>query len=224
MSNSQIIQQTLRQHPLFKECTPLLLEQMSKEATLRFFAAGDTLKKYNERPFLCIILSGEASVHTKDENNDLLLRMFRAGDTFGVANLFGHRPPVTRVDATKPTEAICISEDILRRALMSDGALAIRYIGFLSDRICFLNRRISTLSAGSAERRLAAWLDAVVPQETIEYELPLPMNRLADTLGLGRASLYRAFDELIGLGYLTRNSRKICLPNRDAMLGHYGLK
>ena len=105
----------------------------------------------------------------------------------------------------------------------TDGDLAMRYIDFLSDRIRFLNRRIATLTAGSAERRLAAWLDTVMPDSTDRIVLPFPVNRLADTLGLGRASLYRAFDDLTASGYLTRDGKTVILHDRTAMRQANGL-
>ena len=222
MENKQTVTM-LRQHPLFKGCPDTLLAQLSQDARTLSFTPGDALKSYDERPFLCIILSGEVTVHTKDENNDLLLRILSVGDTFGVANLFGHEPMITRVTAHKDTTALCISEEAMRKAITADGELAMRYITFLSDRIRFLNRRIATLSAGSAERRLAAWLDAVIPENADRYELPMPMNRLADTLGVGRASLYRAFDDLTAAGYLQRDGKVLVLIDRAAMRQGCGL-
>lgn len=213
----------LRQHRLFEQCSDALLAILAEGAHLQTYAVGDALKGYNDEPFLCIVLEGEAAVHTHDEHNDLLLRILREGDIFGVANLFGKAPTITHVTAQKPTTALCIGEEAMRRAIGTDGDLAMRYIDFLSDRIRFLNRRIATLTAGSAERRLAAWLDTVMPDSTDRIVLPFPVNRLADTLGLGRASLYRAFDDLTASGYLTRDGKTVILHDRTAMRQANGL-
>ncbi len=219
----QKIRDILQSHMLFRECSDSLFDQLISDAQLRNYATEQTLKDYNEEPFLAIIIEGEATVHTQDIHNDLLLRILRSGDTFGVAHLFGQSTMMSRVTAQKPTVALCISADTMRHALTVDNALAVRYIEFLSDRIRFLNQRIATLTAGTAERRLAAWLDAVIPETTNQMILPLPMNRLADTLAVGRASLYRAFDELTLAGYIKRTNKTITLIDRAAMRQENGL-
>ncbi len=223
MTEKSNILYRLYRHPLFEGCAASVLTMVASAAQVQTFAVGAPIKGETDTPLLCVILEGEATVHTRDEHNDLLLRILRPGDTFGVATLFGHSPTVTRITALKSSTALCIDEDVMRRAICADGALAMRYIEFLSDRIRFLNRRIATLSAGSAERRLAAWLDAVIPPSVNEFSLPLPLNRLADTLGVGRASLYRAFDELTLAGYLIRDGKTVRLSNRDAMQRDYSL-
>lgn len=223
MRSNPSVYDILRSHDLFFGCRQDLLDMLSAAASLREYATGEALKGYDDRPFLCIVLEGEAVVHTKDEHSSLLLRVLHTGDTFGVANLFGHEPTVTHVTAQKPTTALCVGEDAMRRAICMDGELAMRYISFLSDRIRFLNRRISTLSAGNTERRLAAWLDTVIPDACERWELPLSMNRLADTLGIGRASLYRAFDNLTAGGHLRHEGKTVILTDREAMRRAYGL-
>ena len=90
----------------------------------------------------------------------------------------------------------------MRALLTGTPAFALNYVAFLSDRIRFLNRRLACLGAGSAARRLAAWLDASIPDGAAEYELPLSLSRLPDALGVSRASLYRALDELEAAGHI----------------------
>ena len=102
-------------------------------------------------------------------------------------------------------------------------ALPLNYVAFLSDRIRFLNRRLACLGAGSAARRLAAWLDASIPDGAAEYELPLSLSRLPDALGVSRASLYRALDELEAAGHIARSGRHISLPDRERMRRAFGL-
>ena len=216
MDTRQTIKNALLAHPLFADCSSSLLERVAQDSRLSEFATGDVIKSYDDKPILCIIVSGEVFVHSKDGNADLLLRVLRPGDTLGVATLFGQHgiSPITRVTAASPTTALCISEETMRHLLMCDSALAMRYIDFLADRIRFLNRRISCLGAGSAEKRLCAWLDSVIPTgvASYTYTLRVPMSQLADILGLGRASLYRAFDDLTAQGILQRDGKDIHIP------------
>ena len=221
MQNKQAAKKILSSHFLFSPCTDALLDTAAEGCRLSDFSGGDVIKSYDDKPILCIIVKGEVLVHGKEGAADLLLRILRPGDTFGVASLLGKHSgdPITRVTASTATRALCMSEETLRTLLLSDTQLAMRYIDFLADRIRFLNRRISCLGAGSAEKRLCAWLDSVLPEGEMSciYTMRMPMSKLADVLGVGRASLYRAFEALTAQGILRREGKSIHIPDRGAL-------
>lgn len=216
--NDTNIAKILAEHFLFSGCSQELLLSVAGKCSLTNFVPGENIIDDGHPHSLYILLSGMASVYTKDDSHELLLRTLGASDTLGVANLFVSEPFVSRVCATEYTVILSVSEEAVRKILTSDSGAAFRYISFLSDRIRFLNRRIAILSAGSAERKLAAWLDASSPSSVSEFILPMPMNSLSLSLGLGRASLYRAFDILTDAGYLIREGRRVIFLDRQAML------
>lgn len=233
----------LSSHFLFSACDPAVIAHAAAGFTIHVFHSGEIIRplppetntsscKMVRRdpraplyppPFLCILTQGTAAVYTPGEGSDCLLRVLHAGDTFGVANLFSNTPPITRVVALKQTQALCMKEDALRTLIEEDSALGMRYIAFLSDRIRFLNRRLSCLGAGPAPRRLAAWLDMTAPEGENVFLLPLSMSRLADTLGLGRASLYRVMEQLTQEGYIRREGKEILFMDRSGMRTFYRL-
>ena len=210
----------LSETPLFGDCDKSLLASAAPGCRILSFAPGEPLQSYGEHPSLFVLIYGSAAVCTKDTAGELLLRILHSGDTFGVANLFAAVPQVTRVVAEEPTVALCVDEATVRTLIGKDPGLAMRYIAFLSDRIRFLNKRIACLGAGSATARLAAWLDASIPDsapgQPVSYTIPMPMYRLADVLGLGRASLYRAMEELVASGHLIRDGHTVTVPDRAA--------
>ena len=95
------------------------------------------------------------------------------------------------------------------------------YIGFLSDRIRFLNRKIKFFTSGTAERRLALYLDSF-PEDS--FKIDESMSAVADMLDIGRASLYRAFDRLTEDGFIRRERDEITLLNRAEMVIYYNDK
>ena len=105
--------------------------------------------------------------------------------------------------------------------LESDRAVLYNYIEFLSDRIRFLNKKIRFFTSGSAERRLALYLDSF-NEEKIELEAG--MSAIADMLDIGRASLYRAFDKLTEDGFILRDKDTVTLINRTEMINYYNEK
>lgn len=218
----------LVRHPLFAACAPQTVAALLTDSHPVDFAAGEPLRRYGEPPVLCFLITGEASVYTPGDGSDCLLRLLRAGDVFGVADLFApdgttSAASLTRVTAACPTRALFFSEDTVRGCLTRDPVFAVGYIRFLADRIRFLNRRLTCLGAGSATRRLAAWLDVTVPEGADSCVLPLSLSRLPDALGLSRASLYRALDELEQDGYLLRSGKRVTLPDRAALRREFGL-
>ena len=212
---------TLRAHPLFSACSDSILQNAADACTLHSFSQGDELKSYDDKPFLCILRQGSALVYAKELSSDLLLRILHAGDTFGVATLFGNtkEATITKIIAAEPCEAICMQESAVRELILCDSALAMRYIDFLADRIRFLNDRITCLGANTAEDKVCSWLAHQLPRDGRDVRFTLPMSyiRLADALGLGRASLYRALDELERRGLLSRNGKELFVPSVSAL-------
>ena len=183
------------------------------------FEEGDAILSQNERVHKAgIFLSGEAVATTADDSKNALLRFFEAGDFFGIANLFTNEGYVSSIKAKKKCRVFFFEEEAIRELLETDQAFLYNYLGFLSGRICYLNRKIRYLTAGSAERRLALYLSSF-QKETIELEASL--SSLSELLDIGRASLYRAFDTLIADGYIEKNGRTIRLLAPDAMTKDY---
>ena len=165
-----------------------------------------------------LILSGSASVTTNDASKETLLRFLKAGDFFGIANLFQESAFVSVIRAQKKCRVFFWSEDALRTLLEQDKAFLYCYLEFLSGRICFLNQKIRYLTAGSVERKLALYLSS---KKNSVIELEASLSSLSELLDVGRASLYRAFDRLIEDGYLQKDGRTITILHPEAMLKAY---
>ncbi len=163
---------------------------------------------------LGLILSGRAVVTTRDPSRTALLRYLGEGDSFGVANLFNDEPYVSVIKAEKKCSVFFINEATVRALLESDRVFLYRYLTFLSGRVCYLNRKIEYLTAGSAERRLALYLCSF---EKDEISLSVSLSALSELLDVGRASLYRSFDSLVNDGYIQKNGRRITLLNAEAL-------
>ena len=183
------------------------------------FEDGDTILSQNEADHKAgIFLSGQAVATTCDDSKNMLLRFFESGDFFGIANLFTNEDYVSSIRAKKKCRVFFFTEKAIRELLETDKTFLYNYLGFLSGRICYLNRKIRYLTAGSAERRLALYLSSY-QQDTIELDASL--SSLSELLDIGRASLYRAFDTLIADGYIEKNGRSIRLLAPDAMIRDY---
>ena len=202
-----------------------LLRQISKSLICEILDRfGDGILSFSDGEFLDqqsrigFILSGTANAQTTDESRRVLLRVLSPGDAFGVAGIFCETPSISKICANGICKCVFFSEQAVSHLLETSDTFRKNYIGFLSDRIRFLNRKITYLTAGSAERRLALYLISFGQEQV---KLTDSISALSDLLNLGRASLYRAFDKLTEDGYLVKKGRSITLLHAEAMLNAY---
>ena len=151
----------------------------------------------NYETSLGFILKGACRVNKKRHDGALVhLNTLRKGDSFGAITLFstvGDYP--TYIYATMQTEVLFISKQDAVKMIQENLKLAVNFIEFLTGRIVFLNSKISTFSSGSTEQKLANYLLTLQKQQqrfTFEFNKKLT----SESLGIGRASLYRALKAL----------------------------
>ena len=169
---------------------------------------------------LGIFLSGTATVHSVDSENGVLLRSFTKNDAFGLATLFGSRSRyVSVITAKKACRVLMFAPEDIAALIQTNPAFSTNYIRCLSDKICYLNAKISCFTAGSPERKLAYFLCSHSPENS--FSLNISANALSDMLNIGRASLYRAFERLCEDGFLIKNGKNLIIKNVDAMMTAY---
>ena len=222
MKKEDIIEK-IKKHMLFKDVDSKILSDAvdDRETLVTLFKIGEEIfsPKCKEKK-LGVILCGEASVYSADGSRAVLLRPLSEGDSFGVSNLFEEKSSfVSVITAKRATSVIFFAQSTVCRLIDSDVSFRMNYIRFLSQRICFLNEKISCFTAGSPERRLSVFLCSQSNQNT--FSLNVNANSLSEMLNVGRASLYRAFDKLISDGFITKEGKTITLLDRAALEAHY---
>lgn len=170
-----------------------------------------------ERAF-CVLLSGKIRVTKEtDDGRGLHISILTPGAYFGAAALFNDCARfATVLTAQTACHILFFPESLLLELMREDFAIAESYIRYQSGRILFLNEKIASLSAGSAEKRLAHWL--LEHAQPTENGLVCPlssirMSSLANSLNIGRASLYRALDALESTGAVINDHRELYIPD-----------
>ena len=160
-----------------------------------------------------IVLSGELkALKPSGEGADLVLNTFFVGGVFGIAGLFNNaKQYVSEIVAVKRSRVLFLPQSLLHTLFEQNSKIAENYISYLSNRICFLNSRIDNFTGGDAQCRLAAFLVSLSSQSEnpLLLELPCTYTQLSNTLDMGRASLYRALDELSEAGIIKRSGKTI---------------
>lgn len=170
------------------------------------YCKGETIySPESAKKALALVLEGHVRVwQGRVVMNDLL-----AGDVFGVAALFGSEEDYpSTVVAETDCRILLIPQETVVRWMATVPRVAENYVGFLSDRIRFLNLRLSTLTAGQSDGKLWRYLLAHRDEHGV-VTLQGGMTELAERLDMGRSSLYRSMDALTELGRIRRERKKI---------------
>ena len=197
---------------------PRIASELEEEllAKTEFFAKGDCVYESNRfKSALGVILSGTVRITTSDEENRLVLRDMSAGETFGAAALFGAGECyVSKIHAKSACAVVFIAEKTLEKLFALYPASARNYIAFLSSKIRYLNRKIAELSLHGADARLLGYMREH-SGENGKVDMPKSMSLLANTLGIGRTSLYRALEKLETGGYISKEENTWILKGEN---------
>lgn len=207
---------------LFSDVSPLTVEKQTpffSECAFISYSV-DTIIQSAEAPIIgiAVIADGTAGVFSDSSDDGILLRTLGKGQLFGAASLYTENNRYeTVIRALSETRVLLIPEKTVKRLISSNSLLSENYIRFLSARICFLNQKISAFTAGSAEAKLAVYLSELPRDETGVISLAGSYSALADSLGMGRASLYRALDKLENNGTLRRDGKRLVILDETAL-------
>ena len=174
----------------------------------RSYGKGETIyTPQSSRRALAMVLEGHVRVwQGKVVMNDLF-----ADDVFGAAALFGSDEDYpSTVVAETDCRVLFIPQETVIAWMQAVPRVATNYVSFLSDRIRFLNRRLSTLTAGQADGKLWRYL-LEHRDEHGTVTITDGMSELADRLDMGRSSLYRSLDALTEAGKIRRERKKIII-------------
>lgn len=155
-----------------------------------------------------ILIKGKAAI--KSGENGVIIKKVAQYEAFGAASLFDKPKYLTTVYATSEGEMLTIDKDFVIHCLLNNNKASLNYITFLSKKITFLNTKINAYTAKSAENKLYTYL-LQLPRNGNELNLTINLATLSKMIGVGRATLYRAFEKLENNGLITKIDKKIIL-------------
>ena len=170
-----------------------------------------------------MLLSGKASVIKDRNGTPVFFRLLKAGDIFGVSNLFAkensenfEKVPTSIYAKTKCRVVFFTVRDI-EKIILQNKTITRNYIEFLTDRICFLNQKIDAFTAGTAEKKVIKFLLSLECDPNERINLPMSLLKTAEMLDISRATLYRILEQLCQNGLIRRDKKCICILNRKAL-------
>ncbi len=205
----------ITQNPIFCSASPDTVNKYLNEDTLSIkrFEAGELIySPGSDKKSVGLVLRGKTEVTSVAGRERAVIKTHSEGNMFGVANLYSDEPPPSIICAAETTEMLFIDGEAFCSVIENDMNAMRAYLTFLSKKIIYLNKEISTFTAPNAEKKLAFFL--CENQRDGVFEPSFSMSRLAEMLGVGRASLYRALDSLEAEGLIKRAEKAILIPDK----------
>lgn len=177
------------------------------------YRSGDIIySPQSSKKCIGIVVSGKVAALSENA----LLKIIPVNDLFGIANLYSDDNYPSTITAKTAASVLLIDAKDFKELLENDASLLRAYLSFMSNKIVYLNKKISSFTAGSTERKLAVFLSD--NQQAGVYTLPTSISSLAEMINVGRASLYRAMDTLSEEGLIVRDGKNIIIKDKNALL------
>ena len=208
---------------LFNNVDDSSAEKLIKDLSIlrHNFKRGEAI--YSPESFFSMIgfiTDGECLINRlNSDGGKVPMRKIGKYDSFGITAVFsGDEEFPTEVVATRECSVLFITKENLISLIETSPRIALNVIGFLTDRIAFLNKRVAELSSGDCENKLQRHL-AILSERYPEREIPFNCKKTAESLNIGRASLYRSLKKLTDSGIIDYANNKIFIKDPDGLKG-----
>lgn len=166
---------------------------------------------------LGFVVSGECKVERiRHDGTSVPLNVMKQGNSFGIVSVLKSEDEFpTRITATKDTKVLYISLEDTWKLIKNYTEISQNVISFLAGKIIFLNKKIATFSEDSVEDKLSSFLS----NEYIKYGAEFHFNckRTAESISVGRASLYRALASLTEENVIKLENKKIYITDPEGL-------
>ena len=195
---------------LFNGISPEIIERCCSFSGWEIisYSRGDIMLSADADKKIGIILDGKATIISGNE--DAIIKKLEKNDIYGVAILFDEPTYLTRVISNGKCEVLTLSREFVQSCIEYDSKISLNYIEYLARKVSFLNSKIGAYTAKSVESKLYSYL-IQLPRENNKVVLKTDFSAIAKMIGIGRASLYRAFDKLENQGLIIKNNKEIIL-------------
>ena len=195
-----------RRVAIFSDLDPPHLEALSGVATVRSYAAGESILQEDEPGDLFfVIVRGQVKVFVDSEHGrEVVLTHLKAGDFFGEMALFDNEARSASVSALVASELAVLRRKDFLDVMADDFTIARRILSTLSGRLRRANDMIESLVLLDVGGRLAGYLLRLAREsgtlgEDGWYSVSRPTHQvIANTIGASRETvtrLLRQFEE-----------------------------
>ena len=154
---------------------------------------------------LGIVLRGSVKI----KRGEVILGEKTRGGSFGYACLFGGDGVPTSLVASCDCRIIFLPSELLSDLMKSDFSLCENLLSVMGERIRFLNSKLASFTSPNACEKVWAQLSSFPKDEDGRCGGFSGLAELSRVCGVGRATLYRALDELEAMKKISRDGKNI---------------
>jgi CRP/FNR family transcriptional regulator, cyclic AMP receptor protein len=183
----------LRNHPLFRDLPPTVIEQLGSYMKTRRVARGTTIfSKGDPGSGLMGVLSGTVKISVASaDGKDIVLNIFHEGDVFGEIALLDGRPRTADATAMSDCELIVIERRDFVRFLTSNPEVTLKFIEILCSRLRRTSEQVQDVTFLNLPTRLAkALLQLTAAEEgsAPRSKVTITQREISQIIGRSRES------------------------------------
>ncbi len=163
------------------------------------------------------IVSGQCIVKRKSGDSIIPLNILKEYESFGISTLFSDGNRLHTIVSSKgESKIIFLSKDDILKLTNECHDVSINIIKFMTKKINFLNEKVAAFSSCTVEEKLANYI-LELGRKYNSNEFEFNKNKSSEALNCGRASLYRAIENLASDGYISVINKKLYIIDRDGL-------
>ena len=183
----------LRNHPLFRDLPPTVIEQLGSYMKTRRVARGTTIfSKGDPGSGFMGVLSGTVKISVASaDGKDIVLNIFHEGDVFGEIALLDGRPRTADATAMSDCELIVIERRDFVRFLSGHPEVTIKFIEILCSRLRRTSEQVQDVTFLNLPTRLAkALLQLTAAEEgsAPRRKVTITQREISQIIGRSRES------------------------------------
>ena len=219
-----------RKVEIFADLEPSHLDALSRAATVRSYAAGETiLHEDEEGDLLFVIVKGQVKVFVDSEHGrEVVLTYLQVGDFFGEMALFDNETRSASVSTMTPSELVVLRRKDFLAVLEQEFPIARKMLSTLSARLRRANDMIESLVLLDVGGRLARYLirlarESGTLQEDGWFSVSRPTHQvIANTIGASRETVTRLLRQFTERGLIRMRGSTVWVrdePRRNTPWG-----
>ncbi len=219
----------LRNHPLFRDLPPAVIEHLGSYMKTRRVARGATIfAKGDPGSGLMGVLAGAVKVSVASaEGKDIVLNIFHAGDVFGEIALLDGRPRTADATAMSDCDLVMIERRDFVPFLRDRPDVTLKFIEILCSRLRHTSEQVQDLTFLNLPTRLAKTLLQLTAAEegaAPKSKVAITQREISQIIGRSRESTNKQLRVWAKRGWiqLVRGGVTVVAPDKLAAVAAEG--
>lgn len=219
LHESRFIEGVVGNLRLFSDAAPFQVAALARQSWVLPARRGDLLARRAEQlPGLFIVAYGLAKLAMRGrENDERVLRLIGAGQTFGEANALLGGPLRYDALALADTKAVVIPSQSLVMLMDAAPRFASAFARLLAQRKLEMLSEIEAATLQRGAQRLASYLASLDAERAGRVELPVSKTLVAAQLGMKKETLSRLLRQLAAGRVIEVSRREISILDRAGL-------